>query len=312
MDDRAGETVAGSNDTSKALAMLDAFARIGTTAFDVTLTNLDGEKTLFQPKRSLDELRRTIAKRLEAAASLKQNTIIRPRSTTATLIQLDDLNRAQVGQIAPHAFLVICTSPGNHQAWVAVMDAPKEKDAARDFARRLRKGAGADPTATGATRIAGSLNFKTKYAPAFPCVDITHTNAGKMTSCAELGVWGFMAAPDPQPPASVPQIKPPGPVFNRKWPDYQHALRGAPLKRDGSGPDRSLADFMFCKWAAERGWSIEDTAAKLAEVSEKAQEGIRLKNDKGYPLLTARNANAAVERERSRRQSLKSTAHPRQ
>jgi hypothetical protein len=87
-------------------------------------------------------------------------------------------------------------------------------------------------------------------------------------------------------------------------------LRGAPLKRDGSGPDRSLADFMFCKWAAERGWSIEDTAAKLAEVSEKAQAGIRLKNDKGYPLLTARNANAAVERERSRRQSLKSTAHP--
>src|SRR5947208_12456744 len=101
------------------------------------------------------------------------------------------------------------------------MDAPKGKDAARDFTRRPRKGAGADPTATGATRLAGSLNFKTKYAPAFPCVDIIHTNAGKMTRCAELGVWGFMAAPDPQPPASVPQIKPPGPALNRKWPDYQ-------------------------------------------------------------------------------------------
>jgi hypothetical protein len=193
------------SDTSKALGMLDAFANMGATAFDVTLTNLDGEKTLFQPRRSLDELRRTIAGRLEAAASLKQNIIIRPRSTTAALIQLNDLNHAQAGRIAPHAFLVICTSPGNHQAWVAVTDAPQEKDTTRDFARRLRKGAGADPTATGATRIAGSLNFKTKYAPAFPCVEITHTNAGKVTSCAELGEGGFMAAPEPpQPPASVP------------------------------------------------------------------------------------------------------------
>jgi hypothetical protein len=83
-----------------------------------------------------------------------------------------------------------------------------------------------------------------------------------------------VAAPEsPHPPASVPQINLPRPALNRKWPDYQQALRGAPLKRDGSGPDRSLADFMFCKWAAERGWSIEDTAMKLAEVSEKAQEG---------------------------------------
>jgi hypothetical protein len=97
-----------------------------------------------------------------------------------------------------------------------VTDAPKEKDAARDFARRLRKGASADPTATGATRLAGNLNFKTKYAPAFPCVEITHTNAGKATSCAELGQAGFMAASEPpQPPASVPQINSPRPALNQ-------------------------------------------------------------------------------------------------
>jgi hypothetical protein len=113
VDDRAGETVTGS-DANKALAMLDAFAHVGATALDVTLTNLDGEKTLFQPRRSLDELQRTITRRLEVAVSLKQNIIIRPRSTTAALIQLDDLNHAQAEQIAPQAFLVICTSPGNH------------------------------------------------------------------------------------------------------------------------------------------------------------------------------------------------------
>ena len=42
----------------------------------------------------------------------------------------------------------------------------------KDFARRLRKGTGADPTASGATRVAGSLNFKDKYAPDFPRVAI--------------------------------------------------------------------------------------------------------------------------------------------
>jgi hypothetical protein len=66
---------------------------------------------------------------------------------------------------------------------------------------------------------------------------------------------------------------------------------------------------MWSKWAVERGWSIEETAARLAEVSEKAQERIRLR-DEGYPLLTARNAAAAVGRERGRARPVKSPADP--
>jgi hypothetical protein len=65
---------------------------------------------------------------------------------------------------------------------------------------------------------------------------------------------------------------------------------------------------MFCKWAIERGHGIEQTAERLAEVSTKAQERIRIKDDHGYTLLTARNAAAAVERERNRRQPLRSPA----
>ena len=80
-------------------------------------------------------------------------------------------------------------SAGNHQAWVAV-----EKNAPPDFSRRLRKGAGADPTASGST-LSGSLNFKTKYAPAFPLVEITHANAGRITTTAALDEAGFVAAP---------------------------------------------------------------------------------------------------------------------
>jgi hypothetical protein len=113
------------------------------------------------------QIRASIGLQLEMATRARENFIIRPRSTTATLNQLDDLPAEAAAAIGRFAFMVLCTSPGNFQAWVAVKDAPA------DFARRLRKGSGADPSASGATRISGSLNFKTKYAPMFPMVEIT-------------------------------------------------------------------------------------------------------------------------------------------
>ena len=63
----------------------------------------------------------------------------------------------------------------------------------------------------------------------------------------------------------------------------------------GSGPDRRMADFTWCMTAIDWGFDIEETAAKLPEVSEKARERVQLK-DEGYPLITAQNAAAAVER----------------
>jgi hypothetical protein len=47
--------------------------------------------------------------------------------------------------------------------------------------------------------------------------------------------------------------------------------------------------------ASQRGWSIEETATKLLEVSAKAQERARL-HDEGYALITAQNAAAAASR----------------
>jgi hypothetical protein len=52
----------------------------------------------------------------------------------------------------------------------------------------------------------------------------------------------------------------------------------------------------------------KSTAAKLSEVSAKAQERMRIRGDRGYPLLTARNAAAAVERDRERQPFVKGTA----
>ena len=289
-----------------AIAMLNAFASVGVHVFDVTLTNIDGKKQRFEPNRGLDELRRMIGKRLEGAVGLRLNFIIRPRSAGLSLIQLDDLDQAKADRLARYAFMVLCTSAGNYQAWVAIKDPPA------GFALRLKRRAGADPTASGATRIAGSLNFKPKYAPEFPVVTITHTDAGKVATATELEQAGFVAPIEvAQPPASVlrktPHLQP---GVARRWPEYQQqSLRGAPLKSDGSGPDRSKADFMWCKWAVERGWSVEETAARLVEVSEKAQQRLRVK-DEGYPLLTARNAAATVERERGRRPAVKSQLRP--
>ena len=68
--------------------------------------------------------------------------------------------------------MVLCTSPGNFQAWVAVK-------VRRRISPGDSQGAGADPSASGATRISGSLNFKTKYAPAFPAVEISQANPAK-------------------------------------------------------------------------------------------------------------------------------------
>ena len=59
--------------------------------------------------------------------------------------------------------------------------------------------------------------------------------------------------------------------------------------------------------AIDWGWSVEDAAKRLMEESSKAQE-----NGEGYALTTAKNAAAAIDRERGRRQVLKSPPAPRQ
>ncbi|MGH7970301.1 MAG: DNA-primase RepB domain-containing protein [Limisphaerales bacterium] len=281
----------GETATVKAVAMLSAFASVGAKAFNMTLTDINGEKVAggYRPNTPFEHLRRTIGRLLQDAERNRLNVIIRPRSSTTTLIQLDDLDSARAKRIAPHSIIVFQTSPANYQAWVAV-----EAGAPEDFSRRLRKGAGADPTASGSTRIAGSINFKTKYAPAFPQIETLRTNTGHITSMAALEQAGFVT-PKEQP-------RPPRPAFARtgrfvskhsdwkKWPSYEICLNGAPKGTSGN-PKRSLADFTWCRTAIEWGFSIEATASHLMEVSTKAKQ-----NGGAYALLTATRAAESVER----------------
>ena len=271
------------NPTTQALDMLAAFASVGVRALDITIKNLEDGKVGFQANCRLDSLRRTIGRDLAQAEARNHNYIIRPRPDAA-LIQLDDLDSAKVAKVAPYAFLVFETSPGNFQAWVSLA-APSPPD----LARRLKHGAGADLSASGATRIAGSLNFKPKYAPAFPRVAITQTAAGRVTTPEALESAGLLAAPLPPPRVSTPisrQYRGP-----RKWPDYARNLAAAPRNADGE-PDRSNADFVWCMTAIDWGWSVEDTAARLAELSAKAEQW------EHYAMLTATKAAAAVARNR--------------
>jgi hypothetical protein len=184
--------------------------------------------------------------------------------------------------VKPASFLVLCTSPGNYQAWVAVSDANS------DLARRLRKGASADLTASGATRVSGSVNFKEKYAPAFPRVETVHTSLGLVVTPAELEALGVVAPPEKAWPAAIRVL--PRHSGVRAWPSYQRCVDHAPPAHGSGRPDISRADFTFCLLAIDWGWSVEETASRLLQESTKARE-----NGEPYALRTARNAAAAVE-----------------
>jgi DNA primase RepB-like protein len=282
----------------EAFRMLDTFASVGATHFDLTHLNLDGEKRGFRPQQTLAQLKNSLPRLFPGATERQNNIIVRPHSDTAQLIQLDDLKADALDRLHDVAFLTLQTSPGNHQAWVAVSDLKKGEET-KDFARRLRKGVGADPSASGATRIAGTTNYKRKYEPDFPTVRIVDAAPGRVVTTAQLDSLGLVASPEPA-PAVIPlrsRRKLPAAEGERTWPDYQRCVTGAPPNHEGSGPDRSMADFFWCMMAAQRGWSIEETANKLMEVSARAQERARL-HDEGYALITAQNGAAAAARGR--------------
>ena len=257
------ETRAGGSD------MLDAFAGVGVERFDLTLTDRHGEKVAFHRNQSLDHLRASLPGIIQDAKKNQHNVIIRPRGP---VIQLDDLDEAAVDRLLPVSFLVLRTSPGNHQAWIAV-------EADQDFARRLRKGVGADLAASGATRVSGSLNFKERYAPAFPTIETVYTNPRIVTK-AELE--GFLSPPEKFTLIRKDRTEP------RGWPSYERCLEGAPEAREGGRPDISRADFTFCLMAIDWGWSAEETANRLMQESSKAH------GNEAYAQRTALAAEKAV------------------
>jgi DNA primase RepB-like protein len=272
--------------TAEALRMLDVFASIGARCFDIEHVNLDQQHRGFRRAQTLEQARGSMPFLVDSAAQRHNNLIVRPHADGATLIQLDDLPAATLDRVRPVAFLILNTSPGNFQAWLAVRGAGDDAD----LRRRVKKATGADPSASGATRVAGTMNFKRKYEPNFPTVAIQEAQPGKTVTPAELEALGLIAPPDPPRPATVFRNS-----KGDKWPSYEQCLDAAPLNHGGDAPDVSRADFTFALIAIDWGHPAEQVAARLMEYSTKARE-----NGQRYADLTARKA-ASIVATRTRR-----------
>jgi hypothetical protein len=177
-----------------------------------------------------------------------ENVIIRPMSPDTVFVQLDDLKTEQLDRVRFAAFIVHETSPGNHQAWIAVSGVPAGKEEFKEFMRRVRKAMGAnDKSASHATRLAGTENWKAKYLPNPPVVRILEAYPGRIMTPMQLESLGLLAAPEPKQSSSVIELHPhrarPSNNRERQWPDYQRCLLGAPPASEGNGPSRSHADF---------------------------------------------------------------------
>jgi hypothetical protein len=293
-------TSANETPAAKALAMLDAFADVGVTIFDLTITNIKedarGRQIVvgYELNQSIVDLRRRMPDLISDATPKQNNNIIRPYNPPGVaVIQLDDLDAAKVARVAEHSFMVICTSPGNHQVWLAINDAPAGEEPAKDFVRRLKKATGADATASGATRIAGGFNFKRKYAPTFSRIEITRSNRGYVTNCKTLELAGLVA-PEEKPRSPLPAysrpLTPSGRLSRKRIPSYEMCLRGAPKAHGEDRPDISRVDFLFGRTCAEWGWDVPHIAGFIMQFSPKAKtDGER------YAMLTATKAAASVE-----------------
>jgi RepB DNA-primase N-terminal domain len=121
----------GMFDIAEAYRMLDTFTGAGATAFDVTFIDIGGQKRGFRQAQTARQLRTSLPHLIPGLEERRQNIIVRPRSDKVTFVQLDDLPES--ARLAPVSCLILETSPGNHQAWVAVTDI---QDDAGGFSRR--------------------------------------------------------------------------------------------------------------------------------------------------------------------------------
>jgi RepB DNA-primase from phage plasmid len=272
---------------SEACRMLDAFTSVGAARFHVTFLDIDGNVRGFRRQQTARQIKNLLPLLFPGLTERRNSIVIRPYAREGvTLAQLDDLDAAMIERLKDIAFLTIQTSPGNHQAWVAVSGLADPKG----FARRLRKAAGADISASGSVRLAGTLNHKRKYEPDFPTVSIVSAAPGRIVTQETLEALGLAAPPEPVKPAPPLRVSS---FRDRRWPDYRRCLEGAPPNHGNTGPDISRADYFWCLMSAQRGFGIEDIAARLMELSSKARE-----NGEHYARLTAENATAAAERGR--------------
>jgi hypothetical protein len=88
-------------------------------------------------------------------------------------------------------------------------------------------------------RLAGTSNYKAKYAPSFPTVSIVSTVCGRVVTPEQLNDAGLLAAPEPI------RATPLRVSSSRSWPDYDRCVQGAPMNRDKTGGRQSRGLFFL-------------------------------------------------------------------
>lgn len=282
--------------------MVNLFTSVGARDFVVTKTDVE-QKLIWGKTYTAAELREKLRLMMRTAEIRRdhklpdgrtimagENLIVRPIGPDMVFVQLDDLTAERLDRVRPAAFIIHATSPGNHQAWIAVSDVPKMRS--KEFVRRVRKAVGdADMSASGSTRIAGSENWKIKNLREPPVVTIIHGIPGRVMTAEHLEQLGLLAEAEPvYAPRRVSSF-----LTARTWPDYARCLHGAPPNHAGDAPDISRADFFWCMMAAQRNHTVEEIAGRLMELSPKAKE-----NGEQYARITAENATAAARSGRRR------------
>jgi hypothetical protein len=113
------------------------------------------------------------------------------------------------------------------------------KDSTSAIICRIKRATGGDPGGSGATRLASSCNFKSKYGPDCPRVRLQSVAPMRMGSVGELDHAGLIA-----PDCPIRGLAPPLGSRNRSlaWPSYARCLAHVPRAKNHDGKDRSAAD----------------------------------------------------------------------
>jgi hypothetical protein len=259
---------------SEAEGTLDAFTSVG--AEDVVAVVVDdtlpyGENKVSDEHLSVREFRRSLPYYLEHNLDNPTHSLcVRPRGPRR-LIQVDDCSWEVVRLLLPFAFLVVMTSPGNYQVWIALADVIPDDEEFKAQKRRLYKKLnpkkdpkGANGGAHGSIRLPGTLNRKParRYADGeSPRVQLLSVQPGRKVSIAELDAAGLLAPPPKgMTPEEVRELK--AKLPSGGWPDINDYLGRA---GDRSGPE--------CSWAMasfKRGFPRYAIIAKLKDIGPKA------------------------------------------
>ena len=260
------------------LRAITAFESVGASAFQVLLLDDSAEMNRCRGDETVtpDSFRTHAAEFLKTNASQHWSLSVRPLRADGrwSWIQIDDAPAAVVERLRPYAFMIVETSPGNYQVWIAVEPIASEEafKSLRDRLLRKLKQTGANGGAYGAVRWPGSLNCKPKRQRedgTFPQVRIVQVALGRFTTKKQLHGAGLLAPYVPPPPISGLSTRRGSDRVPSVWPDYEAELRAA--RKDDGKPDRSKADIRWAIKCLREGWSESEVAARLSTLSGKAK-----------------------------------------